>query len=157
MPAILGFLFLVVPLIELAVLIEVGQRIGALNTIVLLIIISIAGAVMAKREGMAVWRRFRTGLERGQMPSTEILDGVLVIFAGALLLTPGFITDILALALLLPPSRAFVRRSLVRGGRWFFVKRYPMTAGLNMARRRVRNVRARRVPRDEGVDPSDNQ
>jgi UPF0716 protein FxsA len=159
MPAILGFLFLVVPLLEIALLIQVGEVIGAWNTILLLIVVSIAGAVLAKREGMAVWRRFRSALERGHVPSTEILDGVLVIFAGALLLTPGFITDILALGLLLPPSRAVVRRALVKASRWLIAKRFPISVPIDMARRRAKTVRARRVPPDTDapVDTSDNR
>ena len=157
MPAILGFLFLIVPLLEIAVLIQVGEVIGVWNTIALLIVVSIAGAVLAKREGVAVWRKFRATLDRGQIPSTEILDGVLVIFAGALLLTPGFITDILGISLLLPPSRAVVRRALVRSSRWLIAKRFPISVPLDMARRRrAKTVKARRVQNDAPVDPSDN-
>jgi UPF0716 protein FxsA len=156
MPAIIAFLFLIVPLLEIALLIQVGEVIGVWNTIALLIVISVAGAVLAKREGMAVWRRFRAALERGQVPSTEILDGVLVIFAGALLLTPGFITDILGISLLLPPSRAVVRRALVKGSRWLIAKRFPIAVPLDMARRRAKVVRARRVPPDGPVDRPDN-
>jgi UPF0716 protein FxsA len=159
MPAILGFLFFVVPLLEIALLIQVGEVIGVWNTIALLILISIAGAILAKREGMAVWRRFRATLERGQVPSNEILDGVLVIFAGALLLTPGFITDVLGVSLLFPPSRAVVRRALIKGSRWLIAKRFPIAVPIDMARRRAKNVRARRVPPDTDapVDTSDNR
>jgi UPF0716 protein FxsA len=157
MPAILGFLFFVLPLLELALLIQVGEAIGILNTIALLIIVSIVGAVLFKREGFAVWRSFRAALEKGQVPSTEILDGVLVIFAGALLLTPGFISDVLGLSLLFPPSRAAVRRTLVRGSKWIIAKRFPIAVPLDVARRRAKVVRARRVAKDKGpVDPPDN-
>ena len=157
MPAVLAFLFLVVPILELMLLIKVGEVIGVLNTIALLIVVSIIGAVMTKRQGVAVWRRFRAELDRGKIPSNEILDGVLVIFAGALLLTPGFITDVLGLALLLPPSRTAVRRTLVKGSRWMVAKRFPFMVPLDMARRRrVKVVKARRVPDDGPVDPSDN-
>lgn len=159
MPLILGFLFLVLPLIELAVLIEVGQKIGALPTIALLVIVSIAGAVLAKREGVAVWRRFQSALQRGEVPSTEVFDGALVLFGAALLLTPGFITDILGLALLLPPSRAAVRRSLIKGGKFMLFKRFPIAAAGNFARNRVKTVKARRVPTSTTEPPEsvDNQ
>lgn len=157
MPAILGFLFFALPLLELAVLIQVGESMGVLNTIALLIVISIAGAVLCKREGLAVWRRFKTTLEKGQIPSTEILDGVLVIFAGALLLTPGFISDILGISLLLPPSRAAVRRTLVKASKWVIAKRFPVAVPFEAARRRAKVVKARRVAKTDGpVDPSDN-
>lgn len=146
MPLLLGFLFLVLPLMELAVLIEVGQKIGVVPTIALLIIVSIAGAFLAKREGVAVWRRFQSALQRGEAPSTEVFDGALVLFGAALLLTPGFITDILGFALLLPPSRAAVRRSMVKGGKFMLFKRFPVAAAGNFARHRVKTVKARRVP-----------
>lgn len=165
MPVILAFFFLVLPLIEIAVLIQVGQQIGALPTIALLIIISIAGAVLSKREGMAVWRRFQAALGRGEIPSTEILDGVLVIFAGALLLTPGFISDILGLSLLLPPTRAAVRKTLVKASKWMIARRFPVAVPINMAHNRVKNVKARRVSesttesskRPPDPNPVDNQ
>ncbi len=113
---ILAVLFLIVPLVELYVIIQVGQGIGALNTIALLIAVSVVGAWLAKREGLGVLRRIKLQLDRGQLPGAELVDGLLVLFAGALLLTPGFLSDCLAIALLIPPVRAGVRR-IVRG--WF--------------------------------------
>ncbi len=114
MVGVLALVFLLVPLAELYVIIQVGQAFGAINTIGLLILISALGAWLAKREGMGVWRRFQRQLESGSIPGKEIADGVMILFAAALLMSPGFLTDILALALLLPPVRAAVRAVVVR-------------------------------------------
>lgn len=112
MGLVLVLLFLVVPFAELAVLIQVGGWLGVGDTILLLIAISIAGAWLAKRAGISVLGRIRQQLEMGRVPGAELVDGMLVLFAGALLLTPGFLTDCVALLLLLPPVRATVRRIL---------------------------------------------
>jgi UPF0716 protein FxsA len=112
--AILVLLFLVLPIVELYVIIRVGQEIGALWTIALLLVISIVGAWLAKREGLGVWRRINQQVNAGNVPAAELVDAFLILLAGALLLTPGFITDVLAILLLIPPSRALVRRTLRR-------------------------------------------
>ena len=114
MVGVLVLLFLVVPLAELYVIIQVGQAFGALNTIALLIIISATGAWLVKREGMSVWKRFQRQIESGAVPGKEIADGVMILFAGALLMSPGFLTDILGIALLLPPVRAVIRGVLMK-------------------------------------------
>jgi len=114
MVGVLVVLFLLVPLAELYVIIQVGQAFGALNTIALLIIISAVGAWLVKREGMSVWKRFQRQLEAGSMPGREIADGVMILFAGALLMSPGFLTDIVGIVLLLPPVRAVVRAAMLR-------------------------------------------
>lgn len=111
---LLAVLFLVVPLVELYVIIQVGQAIGALNTIGILLLDSLLGAWLMKREGLAVVRRLQTQLEQGKVPGTEIVDAFLILFGGALMLTPGFVTDVLGMALLLPPVRIVVRRVLAR-------------------------------------------
>ena len=105
--------FIVVPLVELYVIIQVGQSIGVLPTIALLLADSILGSVLMRSQGRAAWRAFRAATAAGRVPAREVLDGALVIFGGALLLTPGFVTDVFGLALLAPPSRAIVRRLLV--------------------------------------------
>jgi UPF0716 protein FxsA len=110
--AALALLFLVVPFVELYVLIQVGQAIGALPTIAILVLDSLVGAWLVKREGLAVLRRAQQQVQRGVVPGTELVDGVLILFAGALMLTPGFITDVLATLLLIPPVRVVVRRLL---------------------------------------------
>jgi UPF0716 protein FxsA len=107
-------LFVVVPIAELAVIIRVGTEIGLLPTVVLLVADSLIGSVLLRSQGRAVWRRFSQVLAGGRVPHREILDGVLVIFGGALLLTPGFLTDVVGLLLLVPPTRAVARRALVR-------------------------------------------
>ena len=109
---VLVLLFLVVPFAELAVLIQVGAWLGVADTILLLIGISVLGAWLAKRAGISVLVRMRQQLEMGRVPAAELVDGFLVLLAGALLLTPGFLTDCVALLLLLPPVRATVRRVL---------------------------------------------
>jgi UPF0716 protein FxsA len=111
---LLLFLFVAVPILEIYVIIQVGQAIGALWTIALLIADSIAGGVLMRSQGRAAWRRFQQALAEGRMPAREVLDGVLVIFGGAFLLTPGFCSDIVGALLLVPPSRAVIRRMLVR-------------------------------------------
>ena len=124
MALVLVLLFIVVPIAELYVLIQIGQAIGILPTIALLILDSVLGAVLMRSQGRAAWMRFNRALAEGRVPGREVIDGALVIFGGALLLTPGFLSDILGLILLLPPTRALVRRVLVarfggraRGGR----------------------------------------
>ena len=114
MPLLLVLLFIVVPIAELFVIIQVGEQIGVLWTIAILVADSILGSMLMRSQGRAAWRRFNVALQAGRPPAREVLDGVLVIFGGALLLTPGFLTDILGLLLLLPPTRAVVRRVLVR-------------------------------------------
>jgi UPF0716 protein FxsA len=111
---LLLLLFIVVPIAELAVIIQVGQAIGVLWTIAILVADSILGSLLMRSQGRAAWRRFDEALQAGRPPAREVLDGVLVIFGGALLLTPGFLTDIFGLVLLIPPTRAVVRTVLVR-------------------------------------------
>ncbi len=111
---VLFVLFIVVPLAELFVLIKVGSVIGALWTIVALIAISAAGSWLIKREGIRSVSRIRSQLQSFQLPADDVIDGGLILFAGALMLTPGFLTDLLALSLLIPPFRAVVRRVLKR-------------------------------------------
>jgi UPF0716 protein FxsA len=110
----LVILFIVVPIAELAVIIEVGQQIGVWLTIAILIADSVLGSMLMRSQGRAAWRRFNEALAAGRVPAREVLDGALVIFGGALLLTPGFITDVLGLLLLLPPTRAVLRGILAR-------------------------------------------
>jgi UPF0716 protein FxsA len=111
---LLILLFIVVPIAEIYVIIQVGQAIGALWTIALLIADSILGSMLMRSQGRQAWRRFNEAIAAGRPPAREVLDGALVIFGGALLLTPGFITDILGLVLLVPPTRALIRRILAR-------------------------------------------
>lgn len=114
MPLLLVLLFIVVPIAEIYVIVRVGEAIGALPTIGLLILDSLLGAWLLRTQGRLAWRRFGAAVAEGRVPGREVLDGALVIFGGALLLTPGFLTDVLGAVLLIPPSRALVRGTLVR-------------------------------------------
>jgi UPF0716 protein FxsA len=110
----LALLFLIVPLAELYVILKVGDTIGIGWTIVLLVADSLLGSWLLRSQGRAVWRRFNAILGEGRVPHREVVDGVLVIFGGAFLITPGFLTDIVGLLLLLPPTRVIARRMLMR-------------------------------------------
>ena len=101
-------LVVVLPLIELYVIVQVGQSIGLLPTIVLLIAISAIGTSLVKREGIKVYQDFAATLQRGEEPSSQIVQGFCILAAGVFLLAPGFISDVLAISLLLPPTRALV-------------------------------------------------
>jgi UPF0716 protein FxsA len=115
----LVLVFIVVPLAELYVILKVGDAIGIGWTLLLLVADSLIGSLLLRSQGRSVWRRFNAALAESRMPHREVMDGVLVIFGGAFLITPGFITDVFGLILLIPPTRAIVRRLLVRrlGGR----------------------------------------
>jgi UPF0716 protein FxsA len=108
MRALLVVVFIVVPVVELAILIQVGEVIGLWWTIAGLVLVSVVGAWLVRREGTRAWARFRAALSSARVPTDEVLDGALVLFGGALLLTPGFATDTLGLLLMFPPSRALV-------------------------------------------------
>ena len=99
MPFLLIALFILVPIAELAIIIQVGQAIGVWWTIALLIADSVLGALLMRSQGRAAWRRFNEALGSGRAPAREVADGVLIIFGGALLLTPGFLSDIFGVAL----------------------------------------------------------
>lgn len=112
---LLILIFVVVPIAELYVIYKVGDAIGVLWTLGLLVADSLIGSWLLRSQGRAVWSRFTAAMNAGRIPHREVVDGVLVIFGGAFLITPGFITDVIGLFLLLPPTRAIARRSLMRG------------------------------------------
>ena len=107
---LLLLLFLAVPLAEILVIVEVAQKTGILETVSLLLIVSILGAWLVKSEGMGVIRKIQFQLVEGKIPSKELLDGGLILIAGVLMLTPGFITDAFGLLLLFPLTRPIIRR-----------------------------------------------
>jgi UPF0716 protein FxsA len=107
-------LFTVLPALELALLIKVGSHIGALNTILIVIGTGVVGAALARYEGFRVLMKVQDSLQRGIMPSAEILDGFMILAGGIALLTPGFITDVLGLLLLFPATRAGIKWLLRR-------------------------------------------
>jgi UPF0716 protein FxsA len=106
---LLVLIFIVVPIAEIYVIIKVGEAIGLLPTVALLLADAVLGSMLLRHQGRAAWIRFNRALAEGRLPHKEVFDGVLVIMGGALLLTPGFLTDILGLILLIPPTRALVR------------------------------------------------
>jgi UPF0716 protein FxsA len=110
----LVLLFIVMPIVEIYVIIQVGQAIGALWTIAILIADSLIGARLLRWQGRTAWRRFQEAVATGRMPHNEVIDGVMIVVGGTLLLTPGFITDIIGLLLLLPLTRAAIRRAVAR-------------------------------------------
>ena len=112
---VLVVLFVVLPIAELAVIIQVADGIGIGETILLLIAVSAVGGWLCKREGLGVLRRIQASLDRHELPARDLADGGLILFAGALLVTPGFITDVLGVLLLLPPTRAMFRVLLLAG------------------------------------------
>jgi UPF0716 protein FxsA len=107
-------LLIVVPIAEIALIIQVGEWIGVWWTIALLLADAVLGSLLLRSQGRAVWRRFVAAVSEGRMPHREVVDGVLVIFGGALMLAPGFLTDVIGALFLAPPTRALMRRLLMR-------------------------------------------
>ncbi|HWA54357.1 MAG TPA: FxsA family protein [Solirubrobacterales bacterium] len=124
--AILVALFIVVPIVELYVIIQIGSLIGVWPTIALLLADAVLGSMLLRHQGRGAWRRFNAALAERRFPGKEVADGLLIAIGGTLLLTPGFVTDILGAIFLIPPTRAIVRR-LMRGyvGRRFVVMGTP--------------------------------
>lgn len=104
--------FTLIPVVEIYLLIKIGGHIGALNTVVLVVATGFAGAYLARLQGMQTMFRVRSSLQRGVMPTEDLLDAVLIFAAGIVLLTPGFITDISGLLLLIPETRLLFKRYL---------------------------------------------
>jgi UPF0716 protein FxsA len=111
---LLPLAFLVVPIVEIAVIIQVGQVIGLVPTVVLLLVESALGAWLVKREGTHAWAALTSGLRTGHLPTRELTDAALVLVGGTLLLTPGFVTDVAGFFLILPFTRPVARRALQR-------------------------------------------
>jgi UPF0716 protein FxsA len=128
MPLLLLLIFIVIPIAELAVLIQVGQLIGVWWTVGLLVADAVLGSWLLRTQTRTAWRRFNEALAAGRVPHREVVDGVLVIFGGVLLLTPGFITDIFGLLFLFPPTRILLRGLLVRRGALKLMGSMPGTA-----------------------------
>jgi UPF0716 protein FxsA len=112
----LVILFIVLPLAELYLLIEIGKAIGSIEVIALIVVTGILGAWLARSQGLYVIRSIRTELAEGRMPAARLVDGVMVLAGGLLLLTPGLITDAFGFSLLFPLTRDFYRQRLRR---WF--------------------------------------
>lgn len=114
MVGFLFFLLLTVPIIEIALFIEIGGLIGVGPTIAIVILTALAGAALLRQQGLATLRSARASLEQNRFPIDEVFDGLCLALAGALLLTPGFFTDAVGLLLFLPPVRAVIRRRLAQ-------------------------------------------
>lgn len=111
MGPLIFLVLLAMPVIELAVIVRVADQVGVVETLALLVAISVAGAWLLKQQGMATWKSLQASMASGRVPTKEATDGALILFGGALLLTPGFVTDLFGLVLLLPPTRALVKSS----------------------------------------------
>ncbi len=109
------FLFTVTPLLELFILIEIGKAIGTLEVILLTIVTGIAGAALAKSQGLSVLRKMQQEMAEGRMPAVDLVDGVMILTGGILLLTPGILTDFLGLSLLIPWTRVLFKKLLIKG------------------------------------------
>ena len=105
-------LFILVPLGELALLIEIGKQIGTWPTVAIVVVTGIIGSWMLKWQGISTWRKFRESFSHGGFPGNTILEGLLILIGGAFLLTPGIITDACGFILLIPPSRLLVLKVL---------------------------------------------
>lgn len=119
---LLALLFFALPLIEIYLLIQVGQVIGALPTILLVIATSVLGAYLLKQQGLAALTRFQNNLRQGQLPADELKEGIFIVLGGILLMTPGFFTDFLGLFCLLPPTRKLLMK--------LFAKRFQAQSGM---------------------------
>lgn len=109
MSLLLFVVFIVVPIVELAVIIAVGQQIGVLWTVGLLLASALIGSWLLRREGRRTWRALQQALAAGRVPTREVADGALVIFGAALMIAPGFLTDITGMLCLFPPTRGMLR------------------------------------------------
>src|SRR5687767_238983 len=153
----LGLLLLAVPIIDFIVILKVGAVIGFWPTLGLLILISIAGSILLKREGMATWLRLQATLSKGRMPTDEVTDGALILLGGALLLTPGFVTDIVGLAMLFPLTRAGAKGFFRKALGFALVKRFPGASTAAATGRKVYDARVSRTRRVGGTSPGPGQ
>lgn len=106
--------FILIPLLELTLLIKLGGAIGVLNTIGIVVLTAVVGAYLARMEGTRTLLHIRASMDRGIMPTDELIDALIIFASGAVLLTPGFLTDLCGLLLLFPPSRHAFREWLKR-------------------------------------------
>jgi len=110
----LFLVFTLVPFLEIYLLIKIGYYVGAFNTVIVVIVTGLLGASLARHEGIRTMMRVRESVNRGEVPAEEMLDAVLIFIAGIVLLTPGFITDLAGIAILIPTTRTWLKRWLRR-------------------------------------------
>lgn len=156
MVAILFVLLLAVPIAELYVIVQVAQGIGVLETIVLLFLVSIAGSYLLRYQGMATWRRLQATLNRGEIPTQEVTDGFCILLGGALLVTPGFLSDVVGLLLLFPPSRAVIKNMFRKVVFVRMARRHPGGAATVYTGRVVRERRRSDPQEGRGAGPQSN-
>jgi UPF0716 protein FxsA len=137
-PLLLILIFIVVPIAELYVIIRVGELIGVVPTLLILLGDALLGSLLLRQQGRSAWRRFNLALAERRFPGREVADGLLITIGGTLLVTPGFISDVFGLILLIPPTRALVRRLLWRliGRRFRVVSTGPAAWGYGPEGRR---------------------
>ena len=140
--ALLLVLFIAVPIAELYVFVQAAHAMGFFTALAVLVLVSIVGAALVRREGLGVLRRLQATMGRGELPAREMVDGVLVLFAGVLLVVPGFVTDAIGLLLLLPPVRA--------GARFLVLRRFRHTNVMPGGVTIVDVTEVRQKPRDGG-------
>lgn len=143
MGALLVVLFLVVPVVEIYVIVQVGQVIGAVPTVLLLLFESLLGAWIVKREGRRAWLALRSAVTTGRLPSRQLADAGLVLIGGTLLLTPGFVTDVVGFFFVLPFTRPLARRGLA----WYVRRRATVLT--------VRRTSSRSAGERDGRGPGD--
>ena len=114
MALLLLILFIALPIAEIYVIVQVGQAIGILPTLAILLLDGFLGAALARSQGQTTWARFNRAFSEGRVPARETFDGAMIILGGALLLAPGFITDVVGFLLLIPPTRALLRGGVAR-------------------------------------------
>ena len=155
MPGLLAIVLLCVPLIELWFILQVAERIGVWETVLSLVVVAVLGTWLLLREGRATWARLRAALARGEMPTEELAEGAAILVGGALLLTPGFLTDVIGLLLVCPPTRRVATRALRRGFRWWIGGRLggAARAGKVVYDTTARDVRRKRATRPEQDQP----
>lgn len=120
-------IFVLVPIIEIYLFVEVGGQIGALNTVLLVLVTAAIGATLLRQQGLSALQRVQTELQRGELPAASMLNAMLLFFAGALLLTPGFFTDTIGLLLMIPPLRKVIALWLLERSGWIVQLRTPPT------------------------------
>ncbi|MBW3594336.1 MAG: FxsA family protein [Actinobacteria bacterium] len=142
MGAVVAALLVIIPIVEILVFAVVAEAIGVLPTILLLISVSVAGAVLLVRQGIGTWRRLRATVRRGERPTDDLMDAALIAGAGALFLTPGFFTDAIAFLVVIPATRRTLRRVLRRAVAAIAATRFGWKGTAAVATKKVYEVRA---------------
>ncbi len=112
--SIFAVLFLIIPIIEIYLLIKVGEIIGALPTIILVVLTAVIGAGLLRQQGLSTLARFQQNLSTGKLPAQELVEGILLAVGGALLMTPGFVTDTIGFLCLIPFSRKLIAATIIK-------------------------------------------